>query len=205
MPSRPALRRAVAVALAAVLAALPTRAEAQTITYRFDGSVSLASGAVVPVAFTLSGTVDQVTPTPAGNGFLGLFSSPLTGTVTLGADVLPVTDWATFLVDEPESSLLQRGLYFLPGTPLDLALLLTDGLFDTYDLRTAVAPRTVAVTTVIASSQNPTGSGTFQVTLDGQPPVNVVPEPSTYALTAGGLLVLGVWRRRATGAARSEE
>ncbi|MDF1505694.1 PEP-CTERM sorting domain-containing protein [Roseisolibacter sp. H3M3-2] len=105
----------------------------------------------------------------------------------------------TDLGDAPPLS-TPLGLYFgntVLGGPTFKAVLL-DPFFLAYDLRTAVAPRTVAIQAQFAIDQPLlTGSGTFSVVGGADlPTTGVVPEPSTYVLLATGLGALAVVRRR---------
>ncbi|MDF1504100.1 PEP-CTERM sorting domain-containing protein [Roseisolibacter sp. H3M3-2] len=196
----PALRRLLAAALV-LLAALPGAGAAQSITYRFDGAVDfLGTGAPTAVGFTLTGDLANVVDDPPASPYPGVVSGPLAGSVYGSDGSQSVSGWVAARFDVLGSPIFD-GLFV--GTEFGqlLSFRFTEAFFLSYDLRSAVAPR--QTTFAVLGIAEAVGTGTFQATVDGggePPPVATVPEPSTWAMLAGGLALLGAVRgRRARG------
>ncbi|MDF1503998.1 PEP-CTERM sorting domain-containing protein [Roseisolibacter sp. H3M3-2] len=196
---RPALARLLVLLAAALLSALPARAGAQALTYRFAGTADVA-GVLTAVGFALTGDAAGVVDigpsgdTPSGYANVGL-SGYLQGATALRA----AADYQAYVFTS--AALPTAGAYFIPAqsTPGDLDFFLAGALFDAYDLRTALAP----VSLTFSFSEGDlvyTGTGTFEVVagvdlspLPGgvTPPSSTVPEPGTWALLGTGLALVG--------------
>jgi hypothetical protein len=197
-------------------------ASSAAVIQDFEGSPSFSTDYTTPVVGTCSGgsplfptATVAVTTDPslchaswqsfaaqAGTQMLVANGATASGldvwrqTVTLtAAGTYTVTAWArpTFDLSLPTPQ------FFLGGSAIGSAATLTNGAWVQFSaMFTVGAPGSVSLSirdNNLAPAGNDLALDTIEIS-DPPPPPGVIPEPSTIALVAGGLILLGLARRR---------
>lgn len=188
-------RAAATVATVAALALPAATANAQPITYRFTGLVEGDLGPfsfATPTAFTLDFSGDASDAMQLGPGSSTFINSNVTASATLGMLFSgPLPGMIPFFVFVDQGAELGAPVVGF-GVATQPVFALFNGTLATYDLSTLFGPVSGQVETLAGGAISVT-NGTFEA-ISG---VSSVPEPSTYALMATGLVTLaGVAARR---------